>query len=61
MGLIMHRYCSAYSRFYAEIVRRAVISDPFLSNDTVNNFPRQRLRMQRGKRGIAYAVRAVEV
>jgi hypothetical protein len=35
--------------------------DPFLGNGSVNTFPRQRLLMQRGKRGVAYAVRAEEL
>jgi hypothetical protein len=29
-----------------------VISDPFLGNGSVNTFPRQRLRMQRGGNGV---------
>jgi hypothetical protein len=46
------------SRSYAMIVRWAVTLDPFLGNDSVNTFPRQRIRIQWGKWGVAYAVRA---
>jgi hypothetical protein len=46
-----------YIRCYATIVRLAVISDPFLDNDSVNTFPRQQLRMQR----VIYAVREKEL
>jgi hypothetical protein len=53
-----HPYCSVYSRYYAAIVKWAVISDPFLRNGSVNTFPRQRLCMQRG---VVYAVRAEEL
>jgi hypothetical protein len=35
--------------------------DPFLGNGSVNMFPLQGLRMQWGKRGIAYEVRAEEL
>jgi hypothetical protein len=54
------KYCSVYSRCYATIVRLAFISDHFPGNGSVNTFPRQWLRMQRRKRGVAYAVRAKE-
>jgi hypothetical protein len=49
------------SRCYAIIVRLAVILATFLSNGLVNTFLRQRLRMQRWRRGVAYAVRAEEL
>jgi hypothetical protein len=39
----------------------AVISDPFLGHGSVNTFPRQRLRMQREKWDVVYAVPAMEL
>jgi hypothetical protein len=46
---------------YATNVKWEVISHPFLGNGSVNTFPRQRLCMQRGKRGVVYAVRVEEL
>jgi hypothetical protein len=45
------------SRCWATIMRSAIKSGLFLGNGSVNKFPQQWLRMQRGKR-IFYAVRA---
>jgi hypothetical protein len=42
-------------------VRWVVIIYLFLGNGSVNTFPRKRLRMELGKRGVAYAVRAEEL
>jgi hypothetical protein len=42
-------------------VKWAVISDSFLGNNSVNTFPPQRLRMQRGKLGVVYAVPVEEL
>jgi hypothetical protein len=53
--------CSVHSRCYATIVKWSVISDPFLGNGSVNMFPRRRLRMQWGKRGVVYAVRTEDL
>jgi hypothetical protein len=59
--LLSSSYCSVYSRCYATIVRRSVISDSFLGNSSINMFPWQRSRKQRGKRYVVYAVRAQEL
>lgn len=53
-------YCSMCSRCYATIVRWAVLSEPFLDKGSLNTFPRQWLRIERGKRSVVYAVRAEE-
>jgi hypothetical protein len=47
-----------YSLYYETIVRWEVISDPFLGNNFVNTFLRQRLRMQQVKHNGVHAVRA---
>jgi hypothetical protein len=60
LGLQNPIYCSVYSCWYATIVTWAVTSNPFLGNGSVNTFPRERLRMQRGKRGVVYAIRAAQ-
>jgi hypothetical protein len=43
------------------ILKLAVILDPFLGKSSVNMCPREWLRIQRVERGVAYAVRAVEL
>jgi hypothetical protein len=53
--------CRVYSRCCATIVRWAVVLDPLLGNSSVNTFPLQRLRMQRGKRGVVYVIRSEEL
>jgi hypothetical protein len=54
------QYYKVYRRCYATIVRSEVISDSFLGNGSVTPSPQQRLRMQRGIRGVVYVVRAEE-
>jgi hypothetical protein len=47
------RDLSVYSGYYEITARRAVLLDLFLGNGSVITFPRQRLRKQWGKWGVA--------
>jgi hypothetical protein len=57
--LIICDYIVAFC--YSTIVRWAAISVAFVGNVSVSTFPWQRLRIQRGKRGVIYAVHAEDL